>query len=93
MFQGFGFGSILEGGFLEFASTFVAWFLPLNSFGDVESGKGSLEQLALLSFFYMAYVDCGRRKRLVPFLLCPICMGKIDVYPLFFTSIVVSFTK
>lgn len=71
----------------------VAWFLPLNSFGDVENGKSSLEQIALLSFFYMAYVDCGRRKRLVPFLLWPICMGKIDVYPLFFTSIVVSFTK
>jgi hypothetical protein len=70
VFQGFGFGSILEGGFLEFASTFcgmVAWFLPLNSFGDVESGKSSLEQIALLGFFYMAYVDCGRRKRLVPF--------------------------
>jgi len=76
----------------------LAWFLPLNSFGDVESGKCSLEQIALLSFFYMAYVEfllygLCRRKRLVPFLLWPICMGKIDVYPLFFTSIVVSFTK
>jgi hypothetical protein len=25
--------------------------------------------------------------------LCPICMGKTDAYPLFFTSIVVSFTQ
>jgi hypothetical protein len=40
----------------------VAWFLPLNSFGDVESGKSSLEQIALLSssLWLMLIVAGGR---------------------------------
>ncbi len=43
------------------------------------------------SIWLMLIVAGGRDSYL--FLLWPICMGKIVVYPLFFTSIVVSFTK